>query len=489
MIIDVLRKLAAALPLTSLALVELVATVPTTQAAVVQPNKVAIVVFENLSYSRLLGAQGCGANPKPDPYICANLHHTPGIIDLTNMHESPPTGTNTHSAAYYAIMTSGDDCGGKISNKRWERPGAPALTAGPPDNCGTNVFAQMDTVGTDWRSYQEYFQPGVTSCNANLSDTGSTWDSGNSYARKHNPARFYADLNTDCTSSASTSKVVNFPTITNSGDMADINTIGHPFQGVTLPRFSFITPSMCHGMHNSQAHCVKKGFNAWGHDAQGIPIDDQHWGSQHPPQTDSGRVRAGDYFLERNFQDIRNAVGPQGVVIVTWDEGDTDAITNEQLATFIVPGTGATLAPCDSTCLDIYYDHASTVRAIVDTFGLSCSQFNSVGSRKCSAAKPLPIKLKTLPSVTGFTPTSGTAGASVTVSGMNLSEVTLVTFGGTSALFTVNSSTSITATIPSGATTGPVCVTDPDGTGCSALNFPVPLRDGRGGHKPIALDG
>src|SRR5262249_30579474 len=83
------------------------------------------------------------------------------------------------------------------------------------------------------------------------------------------------------------------------------------------------------------------------------------------------------------------------------------------------------------------------------------------------------------PSISSFTPASGGVGASVVISGINLSpqwgaSQTTVTFNGTSATaFTVNSSSQITATVPSGATTGPIAVTTPGGTATSANSFTV----------------
>jgi hypothetical protein len=47
-------------------------------------------------------------------------------------------------------------------------------------------------------------------------------------------------------------------------------------------------------------------------------------------------------------------------------------------------------------------------------------------------------------------------------------------FNVTSANYTFNSSTRITATVPAGATTGKVSVTTPAGTGTSAGDFGVP---------------
>ena len=84
--------------------------------------------------------------------------------------------------------------------------------------------------------------------------------------------------------------------------------------------------------------------------------------------------------------------------------------------------------------------------------------------------------LAAAPSITSFNPTSGVIGASVEISGSGFgdsSNANAVTFNGTSATFTVNSNVLITATVPAGATTGPIAVTDSEGTATSATNFTV----------------
>ncbi len=78
------------------------------------------------------------------------------------------------------------------------------------------------------------------------------------------------------------------------------------------------------------------------------------------------------------------------------------------------------------------------------------------------------------PVVTSFSPTSGAVGSSVTITGTGFTGVTNVGFNGTAAVtFTVNSATQITVTVPAGATTGPISVTNGLGTGTSSTNYTI----------------
>jgi uncharacterized repeat protein (TIGR03803 family) len=70
-------------------------------------------------------------------------------------------------------------------------------------------------------------------------------------------------------------------------------------------------------------------------------------------------------------------------------------------------------------------------------------------------------------------PTVGKAGRPVYILGTNLTGATAVSFNGTAARFTVVSATEITATAPTGATTGFVSVTTPSGILTSNKQFQV----------------
>jgi uncharacterized repeat protein (TIGR03803 family) len=70
-------------------------------------------------------------------------------------------------------------------------------------------------------------------------------------------------------------------------------------------------------------------------------------------------------------------------------------------------------------------------------------------------------------------PTSGKAGAKITILGSNLTGTTALQFNGTPAAFTVVSGTEITTTVPAGATTGTVTVTAGGKTLSSNMAFQV----------------
>jgi len=78
-----------------------------------------------------------------------------------------------------------------------------------------------------------------------------------------------------------------------------------------------------------------------------------------------------------------------------------------------------------------------------------------------------------IPAVTSFTPTSGAAGASVSIAGRNFTGATAVKFNGVNASFSIGSDTTVSATVPTSATTGPISVTAAGGSGASATSFTV----------------
>lgn len=107
--------------------------------------------------------------------------------------------------------------------------------------------------------------------------------------------------------------------------------------------------------------------------------------------------------------------------------------------------------------------------------GSGTTNLTSAGSYDIALQKISQTPL-TGPTITGFTPTSGMAGATVTISGTNFSSIianNTVQFNGTTATITVATLNSLTVTVPPGATTGPITVTVGAQTATSATSFTV----------------
>ena len=78
------------------------------------------------------------------------------------------------------------------------------------------------------------------------------------------------------------------------------------------------------------------------------------------------------------------------------------------------------------------------------------------------------------PALSNYAPAFGGYNSTVLIDGTHLDGATGVLFNGVNAPFTVNSSSSITATVPNGATAGPIALVGPCGTGTSVDFFYPP---------------
>jgi fibronectin type 3 domain-containing protein len=75
------------------------------------------------------------------------------------------------------------------------------------------------------------------------------------------------------------------------------------------------------------------------------------------------------------------------------------------------------------------------------------------------------------PRIDSFTPDSGSAGMQVSITGENFTGASVVEFGSIKATFTVDSATEITATVPTGFTSGRITVIAPGGKATSVHSF------------------
>lgn len=99
--------------------------------------------------------------------------------------------------------------------------------------------------------------------------------------------------------------------------------------------------------------------------------------------------------------------------------------------------------------------------------------FNAFGT---NATSPTIRVTGTAPFVTGVEPPFGPRGAEILISGAGFPGTTAVRFNGASAAFSVVGENQIRATVPPGATTGPLTVASGGGTSTNAVMFHVPPR-------------
>jgi hypothetical protein len=137
--------------------------------------------------------------------------------------------------------------------------------------------------------------------------------------------------------------------------------------------------------------------------------------------------------------------------------------------------TGATNVTFNGTAAAYTVDSDSEIHASVPSSATSGPVSVTTPSGTTTTTTASVFTVTHPPTITYCNPTSGPVGTIVDLQGTNLSATTSVTFNGTAAAYTVNSDSEIHATVPNGATTGPLAVTTPDGTITSVGPFTVTL--------------
>ncbi|HEY6284731.1 MAG TPA: alkaline phosphatase family protein [Ktedonobacteraceae bacterium] len=180
-----------------------------------------------------------------------------------------------------------------------------------------HLVTLLDQAGMSWKSYQE-----------DIDGTICPILSSGLYATKHNPMVFFDDV-TDTNDPASSYCIAH---------MRPFSELATDLQNNTQARYNFITPNLCHDMHNT---C--------------------------PPLNDS--VLQGDTWLSQHVPMILNSQAYQngGIVFITWDEGEgMDASdTSDGPIGLILLSPDAKGNGYSNT---IHYTHSSTLRTIQEIF-------------------------------------------------------------------------------------------------------------------------
>ena len=112
----------------------------------------------------------------------------------------------------------------------------------------------------------------------------------------------------------------------------------------------------------------------------------------------------------------------------------------------------------------------TTITATVPAGALTGSVTVTTGGTTLTSAQTF----KVLPTITKFSPTSGSVGTPVVITGTGLKQTTSVTFGGVKATTVMlNSDTQVTADVPTGAKTGKIGITTKGGKVTSTTSFTV----------------
>jgi uncharacterized repeat protein (TIGR03803 family) len=103
-------------------------------------------------------------------------------------------------------------------------------------------------------------------------------------------------------------------------------------------------------------------------------------------------------------------------------------------------------------------------------YGVTTSGGASNGGTLYSYDLSLP---KPNPVIAKFSPASGPVGTTVLITGTSLLGASSVTFNGVVATYKIRGANYVVATVPVGATTGPLEVTTPNGKATSRTSFTV----------------
>jgi hypothetical protein len=171
----------------------------------------------------------------------------------------------------------------------------------------TSLIDQLESARLSWRAYME-----------DLPHPCFTGGGAGDYAKKHDPFAYFT-------------AVVDEPG--RCRNIVPLTRLGSDERAHTLPRFIWITPNLCHDMHDCD------------------------------PAT-------GDRFLAQLVPPLLAALGRSGLLIITWDEGTSNdgccrLAAGGHIAT-IIAGPGARAGARLATPTD----HYSTLQTIEDVFGL-----------------------------------------------------------------------------------------------------------------------
>ncbi len=132
-------------------------------------------------------------------------------------------------------------------------------------------------------------------------------------------------------------------------------------------------------------------------------------------------------------------------------------------------GVPATITSSSATSLTVTVPTGATTGTI------------TVTSNGMTASSTTPFVVLNVPTIISFTPSQGPVGTVVTLTGKNFSDLpasNIVAFNSVSAVVTASTATSITTTVPAGASTGPITISVNGQSTASSSDFTVTVTTG-----------
>ena len=243
------------------------------------PAHVALIVMENHEYGDIIGSHSA-------PYINSLARRYALVSSMYAItHPSLPNYLALIGGATFGISSDCTDC-----------------TVG-----ATNLVDQLARARISWRAYME-----------DLPAPCFMGASAGEYAKKHDPFAYFTRI------------------VSNRGRCASIvplTRLSADERAGALARFVWITPNLCHDMHDCS-------------------------------------VSTGDAFLARVVPPLLGSLGPGGLLFLTWDEGSSDAaccrFASGGHVVTIVAGSGSR----PHATLAVPTDHYSVLQTIEDLLGV-----------------------------------------------------------------------------------------------------------------------
>jgi hypothetical protein len=241
-------------------------------------NKDSVEIYGDMTNAPYINGLMTGTSP-PTAWATKWMDELPGLVP---------------SEPHYVWMDAGSN---SLSDKTF-------LTDSDPSSSNStattdHLSTQLDTAGVSWKSYQQ----GITAGTCPIKSTGF-------YDAKHDPFVFFKDVS-GATPSATTQRCID-----HHGTFTDL---ANDVMNGQLPRYTFITPDLCHDMHGNSG--CPSGTN------------------------DAMNVKAGDDWLKANLPGLIDyAHAHNGVILLVWDEGNsTQTVPFLAIGDHVKPGADATV--------------------------------------------------------------------------------------------------------------------------------------------------